>query len=76
MTDRIVVNEGVHFGKPCIAGTRIPVVDILELVRDGITFEEIVTNYYPDIQLEDIKACLKYVIDIVIAEDVHISAQS
>ena len=76
MTDRIVVNEGVHFGKPCIAGTRIPVVDILELVRDGITFEEIVTNYYPYIQLEDIKACLKYVIDIVIAEDVHISAQS
>ena len=76
MTDRIVVNEGVHFGKPCIAGTRIPVVDILELVRDGVAFDEIVTNYYPDIQLEDIKACLKYVIDIVIAEDVHISSQS
>ena len=76
MTDRIVVNEGVHFGKPCIAGTRIPVVDILELVRDGIAFDDIVTNYYPDIQLDDIKACLKYVIDIVIAEDVHISAQS
>ena len=76
MRDRIEVNQGVHFGKPCCAGTRIPVVDILELVRDGITFEEIVTNYYPDIQLEDIKACLKYVIDIVIAEDVHISAQS
>ena len=76
MTDRIVVNEGVHFGKPCVAGTRIPVVDILELVRDGIAFDDIVTNYYPDIQLDDIKACLKYVIDIVIAEDVHISAQS
>ncbi|MCH7624747.1 MAG: DUF433 domain-containing protein [Chloroflexi bacterium] len=76
MTDRIVVNEGVHFGKPCVAGTRIPVVDILELVRDGIAFDEILDNYYPDIQLDDIKACLKYVIDIVIAEDVHISAQS
>jgi len=76
MTDRIVVNEGVHFGKPCIAGTRIPVVDILELVRDGVAFDEILDNYYPDIQLDDIKACLKYVIDIVIAEDVHISAQS
>ncbi len=76
MKERIVVSEGVHFGKPCIAGTRIPVVDILELVRDGITFDEIVANYYPDIQLEDIKACLKYVIDIVVAEDIHISAQS
>ncbi len=58
MKERIVVNEGVHFGKPCIAGTRIPVVDILELVRDGMTFDEIVANYYPDIQLQDIKACL------------------
>ncbi|MCH8063258.1 MAG: DUF433 domain-containing protein [Chloroflexi bacterium] len=76
MKERIVVNEGVHFGKPCIADTRIPVVDILELVRDGIGFDEIVANYYPDIQLEDIKACLKYVIDIVVAEDVHISAQT
>lgn len=76
MKERIVVSEGVHFGKPCIAGTRIPVVDVLELVRDGITFDEILANYYPDIQLEDIKACLKYVIDIVIAEDVHISAQT
>jgi len=61
MTDRIVVNEGVHFGKPCVAGIRIPVVDILELVRDGIAFDEIVDNYYPDIQLDDIKACLNLI---------------
>ena len=60
MKERISVNEGVHFGKPCIAGTRIPVVNILELVRDGITFDEIVANYYPDIQLEDIKACISF----------------
>lgn len=76
MRNRIEVNEGVHFGKPCIAGTRVPVIDVLELVRDGTAFDEIISNYYPDIQLEDIKACLKYVIDIVNAEDVHISAQT
>ena len=75
MRDRIEVNKGVHFGKPCISGTRVPVIDVLELVRDGIAFDEIISNYYPDIQLEDIKACLKYVIDIVNAEDVHISPQ-
>lgn len=76
MRERIEVNQGVHFGKPCIAGTRVPVIDVLELVRDGIAFDEIISNYYPDIQLEDIKACLKYVIDIVNAEDVHISSQT
>lgn len=75
MKERIEVNQGVHFGKPYIAGTRVPVVDVLELVRDGITFDEIIANYYPDIQLEDIKACLEYVIEIVNAEDVHISTQ-
>lgn len=30
-----------HFGKPCIAGTRIPVESILELVQEGIPFAEI-----------------------------------
>ena len=49
MRDRIEVNQGIHFGKPCVAGTRVPVVDILELVRDGITFDEIISNYYPDV---------------------------
>ena len=60
MRDRIEVNQGVHFGKPCVAGTRVPVIDILELVRDGIALDEIIANYYPDIQLEDIKACLNF----------------
>ncbi len=61
MKERNEVNEGVHFGKPCIPGTRVPVVDVLELVRDGIAFDEIIANYCPDIQMEDIKACLSIV---------------
>ena len=32
MTERIAVNPQVHFGKPCVAGTRIPVQQVLELV--------------------------------------------
>ena len=46
--ERIVINSEVHFGKPCIAGTRIPVENVLELIQDGIYFDEIVTKYYPD----------------------------
>ncbi len=30
--DRIVVNPLIHFGKPCIAGTRITVQSVLELL--------------------------------------------
>ena len=61
MKDRIEVDQGVHFGKPCVAGTRIPIIDVLELVREGIAFEKIITNYYPDIHPEDIKACLCFI---------------
>ncbi len=69
---RITIDPNIHFGKPCIAGTRITVQDILELVQEGIPFMEIVEKYYPDIDIEDVKACVRYVVDIVRAEEVHL----
>ncbi len=71
---RIQVSPQIHFGKPCVAGTRIPVQAVLELVRDGIPAEVIIRDYYPDLETEDIKACVQYAIDVVGCEDVHISA--
>jgi len=59
---RIQVDSKIHFGKPCVAGTRIPVADVLELVQEGIPFEEITTKYYPDLDTEDVKACVRYAI--------------
>ena len=70
---RITVSPGIHFGKPCVAGTRIPVQAVLELVRDGVPAETIIRDYYPDLQPEDIKACVQYAIDIVQTEDLHVS---
>jgi uncharacterized protein (DUF433 family) len=72
--DRIEVNPNIHFGKPCVAGTRIPVQNVLELVRDGITFDEILQDYYPDLKVEDIRACLQYAIEVLLAEDIHVAA--
>jgi uncharacterized protein (DUF433 family) len=72
---RIVVNPNVHFGKPCIAGTRIPVQNVLELVGQGLPFQEIVRDYYPDLTEDDIRDCVRYAIEIVSVEDVHISVQ-
>ena len=72
MKNRIEVRAGIHFGKPCVAGTRIPVQDVLELVRDGIPFDRIVRDYYPDLTHEDIRACIQYAMDIVAVEDVHV----
>ena len=63
MNERISVQPAVHFGKPCVAGTRISVRDVLELVREGIAFDEIRQDYYPDLDAEDVQACIQYAVD-------------
>ena len=74
MMDRITVNPQIHFGKPCVAGTRITVQSVLELLNEGCTFEQIIENYYPDLTIDDIQACLQYSIALVAAEDIHIAS--
>lgn len=69
---RIIIDSGIHFGKPCVAGTRIPVENVLELVQEGIPFENIIRDYYPDLLIEDIKACIQYALDIVRSEEIHV----
>ncbi|MDR2203539.1 MAG: DUF433 domain-containing protein [Nitrososphaerota archaeon] len=58
--DRVTVNPDVAFGKPVIRGTRIAVQLIVKLLANGVTEEEILTDYYPDLVKEDIKAALLY----------------
>jgi len=59
MNYRICVNPRIHFGKPCVAGTRIPVRDVLELVHEGFSSADIIRDDYPGLQPEDIRACLE-----------------
>jgi uncharacterized protein (DUF433 family) len=73
MKERIAVNPQIHFGKPCVSGTRIPVQSVLELVREGLSFVDIIRDYYPDLEPEDIRACLQYAIDVVALEDIHLA---
>jgi len=72
--ERIVVNPQIHFGKPVIKGTRITVQNVLELLNEGLNFDQIINDYYPDLKREDIRACLQYAIALVAAEDIHISS--
>jgi uncharacterized protein (DUF433 family) len=73
MKERIEVSPNIHFGKPCIAGTRITVQSVLELVREGLSFAIIIKDYYSELKVEDIQACIEYAIDVVAAEEIHIS---
>jgi uncharacterized protein (DUF433 family) len=69
----IAIDPKVHFGKPCVAGTRISVHSVLELVCEGIGFDQIRRDYYPDITEEDIRNCIQYAIDVRAAEDIRLT---
>ena len=70
-TNRIAVDPGILGGKPCVRGTRIPVTMVLELIEDGLTFQQIIEEYYPQLTDDDIKACLEYARAVVEGEDIH-----
>jgi uncharacterized protein (DUF433 family) len=74
-TERISINRKILGGKPCIAGTRIAVTTILELLEDGLSFDEIVNDYYAHITFEDVRACLEYAKSIIELEDVHFAGE-
>jgi len=68
--NRIIINPEIHFGKPYISGTRITVDNVLELIEEGLSFEEIIKNYYPDLKKEDIQACVQFAIDLIKKEEI------
>lgn len=57
--DRITINPEQCGGRPCIRGMRIRVKDVLDMLAGGATSEEILADY-PDLESEDIRACLAY----------------
>jgi uncharacterized protein (DUF433 family) len=56
---RITINPGVMVGKPVIAGTRLTVEYILNLLAHGMTAEEILEEYQGLAQ-DDLHACLLF----------------
>ena len=58
----ITIEPGKRSGKPCIRGTRMTVTDVLEYLAAGMSEEEILAEF-PDLNLEDIRACLAFAAD-------------
>jgi uncharacterized protein (DUF433 family) len=59
IANRITLNPNVCFGKPTIRNMRYPVEMILDLLGAGMTVEELLEDY-PDLEREDIAACLQF----------------
>ena len=58
LADRITVNPVQCGGRPCIRGMRIRVSDVLVLLANGLTREEVLREL-PDLESEDVTACLR-----------------
>ena len=59
MFDRISIDPDICHGQACIKGTRIPVYQIIGMLANGDTIDELLAEY-PSLEKEDILACLKY----------------
>ena len=57
--DRISIDPSVCHGQACIKGTRIPVHQIVRMLANNDTVEELLGEY-PSLSREDILACLDY----------------
>jgi uncharacterized protein (DUF433 family) len=55
----IEIRPDVMMGKPCLAGTRIPVYFVLEKMGAGETIDQIL-EAYPQLTREHVNAALQY----------------
>ena len=66
----VTVDAAVAFGKPVIAGTRLPVAMVLGQLAEGISEEEICTEH--DLTREQIHAALRYAAWLASQETVRV----
>ena len=59
LLQRISIDPGICFGKPCIRGHRIWVSLILDLLAAGTSVDEILHDY-PQLVRDDVLACIAY----------------
>ena len=59
LLSRITVEPGKCGGRPCIRGFRLRVKDVLELLAQGASWDEILKDY-PFLEADDLRACLEF----------------
>lgn len=72
LLSRITVDPTVCHGKPCIRGLRYPVESILEYLAGGDSVEQVLAEF-PDLERDDILACLEFSRKMLAAKSVHLA---
>jgi uncharacterized protein (DUF433 family) len=61
--ERISIDPRICHGQACVKGTRIPVHQIVRMLANGDSMEDLLAEY-PSLSREDIMACLDYAADL------------
>ena len=72
LLSRITIDPEICHGKPCIRGLRYPVVSMLEYLAGGDTSEDLLREF-PDLEPEDIQACLTFAARSLNLHSVHLA---
>jgi uncharacterized protein (DUF433 family) len=70
---RIILDPQILAGKPVVRGTRLSVEFVVGLLAEGWSEADILENY-PNLQVDDIRACLAYARNALASEKVYPSA--
>lgn len=73
--DRISIDSRICHGQACVKGTRIPVHQIVRMLANGDSVEELLSEY-PSLSREDIMACLDYAAELAEEQVTPIQAAS
>lgn len=63
MFKRISIDPNICHGQACIKGTRIPVHQILHMLANGDTIDDLLKDY-PSLKRVDILACIEYAAEL------------
>ena len=59
LLSRITIDPAQCGGRPCIRGMRIRVMDVLDLMAQGLSAQDVLEEM-PDLELDDIRAALQF----------------
>lgn len=68
----IVADSGICHGQLTFKGTRIMVWQVLDLLKAGVTADEVIRDYFPQIAKEAVYAALDYASRLV-EEEIYVT---
>jgi uncharacterized protein (DUF433 family) len=62
-SSRVSIDPNICHGQACVTGTRIPVHQVVHMLANGDTVDDLLIEY-PSLSIEDVMACLEYAADL------------